>query len=662
MKMNEPVSGRASFAAALFVCFGLLGGPLSALEFSADDLKVRLDTTISVGGLYRLKNPDPALYGIPNTGPKGPGQQNSVNADDGNLNYHKGWASLPLAATADLEFRYLSYGAFFRANAFYDMENVNGTRDRYPLSDEARRRVGKRFDLLDAYMWANFDLGIPLNLRVGRQVINWGESTFITNGINAINPVDVGKIRLPGAELRDALLPVWSVNLSMGLTEALSLDLFYQLQWKEVVIDPPGTYFSTNDFAGRGGDRVYLGFGNPTIPDKGPLGFIPRGPNREPKDAGQYGAALRYYAAGLANTEFGLYFLNYHSRLPVISAVTPSTPISAAVVQGTASSLASANLAPAMIANGVPAATVGAILPQLLGAALTGVPAADLPATLAPFAPFYPAALQIAAGARQVGLLTSASTGSYLVEYPEDIKLVGASFNTDFGSTGISLQGEISYRWDQPLQVDDVELLYAALSSIFPGYGAVNQLGSFPGQLGRYVSGYQREEVWQAQVTATKVFGPMLGASQAVLLLEVGANYVPGLPDKSVLRFDGPGTFLGGNPMAQAAGLQPGVEPEKAFADRFSWGYRVVSRLDYTNVFLNVNVSPSIQWAHDVRGNTPLPLGTFQDGRCSVAFATEFTYQYNWALTLTYTNYFGGGKYNLIRDRDFVSATLKYSF
>jgi hypothetical protein len=655
-------TGCSFGAAACSIIATLCATPVGALDFKAGDLDVRLDTTVSIGGMYRLSDPDPALYGIPNSGPKGAGQQNSVNADDGNLNYHKGWASVPVVATADLELRYSNFGAFVRANAFYDFENADGTRERTPLSKDAMERVAYRFDMLDAYMWANFDVGVPVNLRIGRQVVNWGESTFITNGINAINPVDVGKIRLPGAELRDALLPVWSATMSLTLTDDLSIDLFYQFVWKEVVIDPPGSYFSTNDFAGRGGNRVYLGFGSTSIPDKGPLGFIPRGPNSEPKDSGQYGAALRYYAAGLSNTEFGLYFLNYHSRLPVISARTPTTPISPAVVQGTASNLAAANLAPAMIANGVPADTVTAVLPQLLGAALTNVPAASLPPTLAPFAPFYPAAQQIAAGARQVGLLTSAATGRYLVEYPEDIKLMGLSFNTDFGATGISLQGEVSYRWDQPLQVDDVELLYAALSAIFPGYGAVNQLGSFPGELDRYVAGYKNEEVWQAQVTATKVFGPMLGASQAVLLVEIGANYVPGLPDKNVLRFDGPGTFLGGNPLATAAGLQPGTEAEHAFADKFSWGYRVVTRLDFTNVFFNLNMSPSLQWAHDVEGNTPLPLGTFQHGRKSIAFALETTYQYNWGLTLNYTNYFGAGKYNLIADRDFVSATLKYSF
>ena len=45
--------------------------------------------------------------------------------------------------------------------------------------------------------------------------------------------------------------------------------------------------------------------------------------------------------------------------------------------------------------------------------------------------------------------------------YPEDIQLYGFSFNTNVGETAIA--GEIAYRKDEPLQIDDVEILYAAM-------------------------------------------------------------------------------------------------------------------------------------------------------------------------------------------------------
>ena len=39
-------------------------------------------------------------------------------------------------------------------------------------------------------------------------------------------------------------------------------------------------------------------------------------------DSGQYGAAFRMFAPGLNETEFGFYYLNYHSRLPTINGRT----------------------------------------------------------------------------------------------------------------------------------------------------------------------------------------------------------------------------------------------------------------------------------------------------------------------------------------------------
>ena len=319
MKMTTPGLKLGGSA----VCLALLmTAPVAtALDLSQGDLDARLDVTVSVGGTYRLNDADTTRIGLANGG-----RQYSVNADDGNLNYDKGWVSAPILVSADLDLRYKNSGAFFRANYFYDTINEDKDRERTPLTDAALERVGSRFDMLDAYFWTNLEAGDTyVNFRVGRQVLNWGESTFIQNGINAINPVDVSKLRLPGSELRDALLPVWMASVSLGLTENLTVEAFYQFKWKEVIIDPPGTYFSTNDFVGRGGQRVYLGFGDPLISDLEPLGAIPRGPDKDPSDSGQWGIAARYYAPNLNGTEFGLYFMNIHSRLPVLAARTPTS-------------------------------------------------------------------------------------------------------------------------------------------------------------------------------------------------------------------------------------------------------------------------------------------------------------------------------------------------
>ncbi|MFZ5495826.1 MAG: DUF1302 domain-containing protein [Verrucomicrobiota bacterium] len=630
-------------------------GPAArAFVFEIGEVKGSFDTTLSAGGLYRLQDPDRQYYGL-----TAGGLQRSVNADDGNLNYRQGMSSFLVKANHDLQLDYRNAGVFVRGYYFNDFVNSNSNRDRTQLNGEARDIVAEGGELLDAYLYLKADLGsLPATLRFGRQVLSWGESTFIPNGINSINPIDVAKLRTPGSELKEALRPLSMASGSVNLTDTLSLEAFYLFGWERTRVDPPGTYFSTNDFVAKGGSKVYLGFG--AIADSAALGSVNRGPDNEPDDQGQYGVNLRWLAERLNSTEFGLYYLNYHSRLPVISARTPASPISAALVQSTAASLAQTSLVPAMIP--VFGAGTSTALTTLLGAALTGVPSSALPASMQPF---YPAAAQIAAGARTIGFLTSAQTAHYLIEFPKDVHLVGASFNTSI--RGVALQGELSYRANQPLQADDVELLFAALSSINPLYGANNQLGSYAGQLNTYVRGWRRHKVWTGQLTATKVGRGILGAAQTTLIAEAGFVRAD-LPAKSVLRYDAPGTFVGGEIAymngsgSNPAGIAPLSEPSAAFADDFSWGYQLVGRLDYTNVFAGVNVSPLVVFAHDVGGNTPLPLGNFLHGRKTITLGADFTYQNAWAVELRYVNFGGAGRYNLLGDRDYVSATLKYSF
>jgi len=665
MKVNRPPHSFApviSVSRALWlvaIVVALHAPPVRAVQFTYGELTGSFDSTFSIGGLYRLENPSPQFYGTSNTFNGVPGQQNSVNTDDGNLNYPAGWVSTVLKGSHDLELRYENFGAFVRGYYFTDLKADNTART--PLTEDAEARVVRGIQLLDAYVLAKFTLGTdtPVDVRIGRQVLSLGESTFIPNGINVVNPVDLSKLRSPGSELKEALLPVDMVKASIGIAKNVTIEPFWLLEFRQNELEPAGSYFSTNDFASRGGSNVFLGFGN--LPDNGTLGNIPRGPDRRPANADQYGVDMHVLAPGLADTDFGFYYANYSSRSPVISAITPTGPISPAFVQATAGSLAQKNLAPAMVAAGYPAAGVPAALQTLLGAAFTNVPVAALPATLQPF---YPGAQSIVANAGKIGLLTSAATGRYFLDYPTDIEMLGASFNTTIGTTGISWQGEVSYKHDVPLQIDDVELLFAALSTLTPTFGPPNnQVGSYLGKYSTEIPGYRRHDVWSAQTTFTKVFGPMLGSQQLTLIGEVGGIWA-NLPAKSTLRYDGPGSFTAGDPsemLNTGNGAFP-TTPESAFADSFSWGYQLLGRLDYTNVFAGVNVSPSIGFTHDVSGNTPLPLGNYVHGRKSVTLAAEFTFQNAWSFEIRYVNFFGAGQYNLLSDRDYVATTLKYSF
>jgi uncharacterized protein DUF1302 len=573
-----------------FVLFLLIQFPnfVSAVSFSNGTIEGSWDTTLSYGQLYRVQSRAANLIGIANGG-----TARSVNRDDGNLNYDPGLVSNTVKFTTEFDASYKSTGIFIRGFGFLD--NVADDTTRLALTPQAKRLVGTNLVLRDAYVWHEFNLGsVPGEIRVGEQVLSWGESTFIQNSINTINPVDVSALRTPGAELREALIPVGMVSGSLGLTDNLSVEAYYAYDWEQTVIDPTGSYFSTNDFAGDGGTFV-VGSGQGAIGDylncpgtctsqanNGALGnarTAVRVGNLEPGNGGEYGAALRMYVPNLNDTEFGFYFLNYHSRLPALNAIV-----------GTAAA----------------------------GNNLTGT--------------------------------------KYLLSYPEDIQLYGLSFNTELGASGIALQGEYSFRKDAPLQVDLTEILAAVLTNA----AIPSQLGQFAA--GDFVQGYIERDISQFQMTATKLFGPILKADQGILLAEGAITYIHNMPSKTTLLLASPGIGSSGNP-ANAGALSHTLEELDNFADSTSWGYRIVGRLDYNNaLFGSVNLQPRFSWRHDVSGITPGPGGNFLAGRKDISVGLRAVYQNQWEADISYTGFLGDSRQNLLHDRDFVAASIKYSF
>ena len=180
---------------------------------------------------------------------------------------------------------------------------------------------------------------------------------------------------------------------------------------------------------------------------------------------------------------------------------------------------------------------------------------------------------------------------------------------------------------------------------------------------GEEVRGWERHEVSQWQMTLTKVFANVLGAEQLSLVGEFGGTKVWDLPSQSVLRYQGDGTDTGGGPdVLTGAGRNP-ITQTYGFPTSYSWGYRLAARADYNNAFNSpFNLSPRIAFNHDVNGITPGPGGNFIEDRRSLTLGVETTYLNQWAADLSYTRFMGAGNLNLIRDRDFVSFTVKYSF
>ncbi|MGD8439052.1 MAG: DUF1302 domain-containing protein [Holophagae bacterium] len=629
--------GRCVVVAAII---GLFTVPCEAIDLSGSSgtFRLNIDTTVSWGARYRVQDRDPAIIS-----PFEGGTAWSVNGDDGNLNFDKGFVSNTLKATIDFDLaidvaRNHSIGVFARGSGFYDFELENDCCARTELSQDALDWAGSRVELLDAYAWWQFPIG---EFRIGRQVLNWGESTFIPGGISVTNPVDLSALRVPGAELREAYRPVGLGWLSINLSRDLAVEAYYQFEWEETVIDPPGTYFSTNDFAGRGGERVFLAFAS--FPDTGespffmqppvdyPFMSVPRGADQEPKDGGQYGLALRWFVPQLGGTEFGFYYINYHSRLPLVNGVTGT-------LQGALDAQAAAP-----------------------NAALAVYAALGVPPGVSPEAD---AAAAGAANAAAVAVF--ANTASYFIAYPEDIKLYGLSWNAQLGTSGIAFQGEASYRQDAPYLIDDVELLFAALSPLSATFADASQVtNGTPLGFEETALGYRLHDSAQLQFTLTKVWSRVLGADQAVLLFEPGFDWVFDMPDKDELRYDGPGTYTSGNPEEDdPGGIHAGKASEepKHFADPFSWGYRLAGKLTYNNAIGAWSLNPRFGWQHDVDGVTPGPGGNFIAGRTALTLGVSATYQNRWEVDLSYTMYSGADRWNLINDRDFVGGFIRYSF
>nr|VFJ48761.1 MAG: Protein of unknown function (DUF1302) [Candidatus Kentron sp. DK] len=272
--------------------------PASALEFDTELFDGSIDTTLSFGTISRVQGRDSSITGTAGGRLTAAGAAADLNAfDGGNRNYDTGMVNQVWKVISDIEVNHKSdrAGAFFRVKAFQDPLNDDKSNKVQDFSDEGVRRVGKDIEVLDAYGWFRFDAGgMPSEVRVGKQVLNWGESTFIQGGINAINPADMAALHAPGMELREALLPVNLVSVSASPTEDFSVQGFYQLEGEQLRFDPAGSYFSTLDSE------------------------LPTG--KYPNKGGQWGVALRYFSEELNGTEFGAYFMNYHSRIPAFSA------------------------------------------------------------------------------------------------------------------------------------------------------------------------------------------------------------------------------------------------------------------------------------------------------------------------------------------------------
>ena len=605
---------------------------VQAVEFNFGDLGVQLDNTISYGVAWRTSARDKGQIMGGNGAAIGENTSgSSYNYDDGTLNYGKGDIYTNVVKwSGDLELNYQNYGGFFRARAYYDTAPMDEETDFKPLNDATKAAAGKGAELLDAYVWADYEIGYtPINVRLGRQVVSWGESTFIQGGINSINPVDASAFRKPGAEIKEGLLPVNMAYTSIGLTADVTLEAFYQLEWEKTRTDPCGTFFSTADFvadgcnpiilAGTEDERIYLEMRQDEIDQGVPLNgrlapMTERLSDDTPRDSGQYGLAVRWYAEALGDTELGFYYMNIHSRVPYINGAVTNYDTSGDQVNADAS-----------------------------------------------YDSRYPL---------------------YQIAYPEDIKIAGISFATSTEG-GASISGEVSYKPDMPLQWNAFELILAGNGAPYSRLyqqRAEEAGGALP-LYGEIAKGYDEFDMWQAQMTYIKFYDRVLGADRLALVGEAGVTVIPDLPDVDDARYGRSGAYgIGNNDGVYDA--VPGVNfcsadtvggapnsgqnantdycTDDGYVTKVSGGLRLRAVMDFNNAFAGVNVSPMLSVAYD-KGNGPEPGAQFMDDRLTTGLGVTFVYLNQTSVNVSYTN-FSGGDYNQMVDRDNIALSAKYSF
>ncbi len=624
---------------------GALGGcalmPIASAAYEAElgEVSLTVVTALSVGAQIRMEGQNPRNYCVANGGQY---PNTSCNTDDGNLNFERyDFVSTPMRLSSELTATWRDFAVYIRGTALYDAlldhndlaANGSAARDyRGELSPRAHDAAAGSVELQDAYVRGNFDLfDRRLSVRLGQQTIIWGEALVTQNGINVINPLDTSKLRVPGSELRDALIPVPALFASYNLGGGLSMEAFYQFSFRPFRTEVPGTFFATNDFAGPGGRGIGVGGDYDQYAPDTTLVSIPREDDDYPDGAfDNFGLAFRYYAPELNDTEFGFYYVHYASRVPAPTVYGPSAADYQRLPPGVATVLGPF-IPPQGVANG--------------GSALQGV-ITQVPG-LNPLAPVQ----------------ANARNSRFVLTYPTDINAFGLSFNTKLESTGTALNGEVSFKTDVPANIDETTWISDFINGLseLPLAGPT-QLGTNTNRTGMVSTIGRKHDVLTFILRATQAFAEsdfisrMLGAAGVTWIMEGGLIHVD-IPNANVLAFDAPGTYR-----TPGTGYeQDGLRYKEEYATAWSGGVTTIVQALYPDVAPNLNMTAGIAHTIGLGGNTPL-AGGFVEHVNNLNLYLQFDYMIDWRLQVNYALSFGGGRQNITSDRDFVGVSLSYQF
>ncbi len=333
-------------AAVLLAC-----GPAHAVRTTTEGgTEIDFSSIVSFGVQVRTQKPKTETVGndnggsVPTSAPLGSQMNgdgndaaanpdfNFLNGDDGNLNYKKGdIVSAALKGTHELGLK-TTDGWRGLARATWVGDFKAGDTRRTELSSEAKAIAVHNFTLLDAWVSKDFKIGgNNTTVRLGNQVLSWGEDIFIIGGINSINAFDLRKLHTPGTQVKEILRPAPMLSVNAGIVDGLSAEAYYQFRWNAFRFDPVGTFFSGADVVGAGQRPAYipssvLGEAAGTFGDNGAgiqngVNVVPFEGDKTPPKGGQFGLAARFKPRSL-DTEFALYYERYHDKLPFTTLFT----------------------------------------------------------------------------------------------------------------------------------------------------------------------------------------------------------------------------------------------------------------------------------------------------------------------------------------------------
>lgn len=609
----------------------LLWNHAGALEYVNDDWHASLNTELSISAGWRMDSQDKRLMGQANQEISAgtPFGSPTSNTDDGNWNFDKSKTySKLLNGYSELSLSWRNVGILTNARYFYDFELKDEARAKddtgfaRTLNDETLKAAGADIKLMDAYVYGNFDLPRPASFKLGRHTLSWGEGLFMPGGINSINPIDVTAARAPGSEVKDFLLPVNMLSVGLELGSNVSVEAFYQLDWEATEQEACGTYFSTNDTSADGcGPIILLNVSDNDAQAliAGKTAIVPRLQDREASDHGQYGVAMHWFLEQFNGSELGVYFMNYHSRLPFFSGVA---------------------LDPFQVAP-------NDLLP------IPGLPSyySEYPEDIRLYGISYSTSHQSGfsfAGEYSFRENEPVQWNSSEIVYGGLLRLHSRHLLTraeQEGKEPAELAGTEQPGYDRyktsQLQISTIKLL--------PGFMDTDH-STFVAEAGAiYIHNFPRSSISRYGRSAHFGNGSFDGLGQEIF---------PDLNPFSPLNYS-----CTGEAALVAANDNPAYCDNQGYTTQFSWGYILGMQFNYQAVWPNINLQPEVFFSHDVNGYSPEPMGLFVEGRKKLGLSLKADYWLSrYQAALGFVKFYGGSRHNVLNDRDHFTASLSVSF